>query len=235
MTGIGQILREGISKKTTQKEGLQAHIQDLNSQLAEAATELRAVEAALEVYLDMQSRIPPEELIKEDIALLQPNGFPYKALHALRKIGRPADITKIVEVAGDTNDPRAKRSYQSQINAYARDSKIFTQSARGMYGLKEWDFSDGDPGGEPDEMEVAPSRPPVQSPNYTPQQFITAPSMDDHDPEPEYDRGPDFDEEDARAAEEAYFRDQAEREAEAAAYYEQQETNPSGYVPPQSR
>lgn len=117
-------------------------VRDLQSQLADANTYLRALR-------DVLSRAPRSDLKEEDssrgqTAKVEPEfrgqSVAARAFAVLRQHGRPLSISEIARLMG-ANTPRERRDLGGTLANRARQGKVFRRVAPGTFGLVEWDQS----------------------------------------------------------------------------------------------
>ncbi len=115
-----------LEKKIKIKE---KEIFDLEHRLQTARTQLEAYTEVLMLFPKDAERLKQVNLRSNVMTEIR---------DFLRKKKKPMHLKSILQSLGKDVSPNSIRSLGSQINAYVRDSEIFTRPSPGSYGLVEF-------------------------------------------------------------------------------------------------
>jgi hypothetical protein len=97
--------------------------------LAEAMARLSGYKDAIKLMeKDAEEPSEPE---------LRPGSELFKIREAVRMMGIPLTLAQMLEVLGEQDNPSKRNSVRGSIGRYARDNKIFVQTAPNTFGLLE--------------------------------------------------------------------------------------------------
>lgn len=127
------------------REDFLRRIEKKRAEIDVQRTNLRIEERYLEAMMDAYKLLPKTG--DDSNGSSRPTGLRKgsavgKAYDALKRLGRPAHISEIVEASGHKVTRTATQGLASSLRGYVNDGRIFTKPAPNTYGLIE--FGSGD-------------------------------------------------------------------------------------------
>lgn len=121
---------EGVRKKLEDKLRKEREsLDDLKAELANAMARLSGYKDVLRILeKETEEGAEPE---------LRPGSELFKIRDAIRAMGQPLSLAQMLEVLGEQDNASKRNSVRGSVSRYAREGKIFVQTAVNTFGLLE--------------------------------------------------------------------------------------------------
>lgn len=118
------------------RKKLEDKIRKERQAVEQSAAELAEAEARLSGYKDAIKMLgkdaddPTEPELRAGSEL-------FRIREAIRAMGQPLSLAQMLEALGEQDNPQKRNSVRGSVGRYARDNKIFVQTAPNTFGLLE--------------------------------------------------------------------------------------------------
>jgi hypothetical protein len=148
--GLASDIRKKIEKKYKDLRDLESQRSHVQRQLREIDTHMREVQSAIQAYEDVLKMTPADKDDDKSEPNIRPNSMVALARDALRKVGQPLHVGKLLEAMGKQPSHDMRVSLSGSLAAYVRNKQVFTKPEPNTFGLIEWqqrtlELSEGGP------------------------------------------------------------------------------------------